>query len=339
MPITISVLDQSIIFDGERPEDAFANTIKLAQKSEELGFKRYWVAEHHDSERVAGSSPEVLISHLLAKTERIRIGSGGVMLQHYSPYKVAENFNVLAALAPGRVDLGIGRAPGGLRNSTKALQRGVGSDSLSLGDKISELAKHVYNRLEDDHPLTGVKATPIPATAPEIYILGASVGSAELAAQLGLPYVYSLILNNDHAIAQEAIQAYRSGFQAVYNAAPEAILALSVVVAETEEEAELLAPVQKLYRVNLAGGGGVSLDTWKNAEEYGKQSGEAFTVEEKVVGTIKGTKASVRTQLLELQEATGISEFVVTTNISPFNKRLHSLELLNEALSEVPQEV
>lgn len=125
MAITISVLDQSPIYPGETPEEAFQHTVQLAQLSERLGFRRFWVSEHHDSEQVAGSSPEVLISHLLAKTESIRIGSGGIMLQHYSPYKVAENFNVLAALAPGRVDLGVGRAPGGLPRSTQALQQGA----------------------------------------------------------------------------------------------------------------------------------------------------------------------------------------------------------------------
>lgn len=123
MAITISVLDQSPIYPGETAEEAFRHTIKLAQLSERLGFRRFWVSEHHDSEQVAGSSPEVLISHLLAKTESIRIGSGGIMLQHYSPYKVAENFNVLASLAPGRVDLGVGRARADCRAAHRRCSR------------------------------------------------------------------------------------------------------------------------------------------------------------------------------------------------------------------------
>ena len=121
----LSILDQSPVHESETPAEALRRTIELAQKAEEWGYHRFWVAEHHGSNRVMGSSPEILVSHLLARTSSIRVGSGGVMLQHYSPYKVAENFNVLASLAPGRVDLGIGRGPGGLPRSTAALRRGV----------------------------------------------------------------------------------------------------------------------------------------------------------------------------------------------------------------------
>lgn len=123
MSFTLGILDQSIVFPGQSAAEALKNTVEVAKLAESLGYDRFWVAEHHDSEGVAGSSPEVLVSYLLAQTQKIRIGSGGVMLQHYSPYKVAENFNVLATLAPGRVEIGIGRAPGGLPRSTKALQR------------------------------------------------------------------------------------------------------------------------------------------------------------------------------------------------------------------------
>jgi luciferase family oxidoreductase group 1 len=204
-------LDQSPIYPGETSEEAFQHTIRLAQLSRSLGFRRFWVSEHHDSEQVAGSSPEVLISHLLAKTESIRIGSGGIMLQHYSPYKVAENFNVLASLAPGRVDLGVGRAPGGLPRSTQALQQG-GPRPNFLTDKIIELENYVHNRLEEDHPLAGLKAGPLPGTPPELYVLGASVASAEIAAELGLPYVFSLFINGKQGWRWKLIRAYRSGF-------------------------------------------------------------------------------------------------------------------------------
>ena len=125
LSLKLSILDQSPVHGSETPADALRRTIELAQRAEEWGYHRFWVAEHHGSNRVMGSSPEILVSHLLARTSSIRIGSGGVMLQHYSPYKVAENFNVLASLAPGRVDLGIGRGPGGLPLSTAALRRGV----------------------------------------------------------------------------------------------------------------------------------------------------------------------------------------------------------------------
>ncbi|WP_028538689.1 LLM class flavin-dependent oxidoreductase [Paenibacillus sp. J14] len=337
MGLTISVLDQSPIYPGETAEQAFAHTVALARKSEELGFRRFWVSEHHDSEQVAGSSPEVLISYLLAHTNTIRIGSGGVMLQHYSPYKVAENFNVLASLAPGRVDLGVGRAPGGLPKSTQALQQGV-KESVTLTDKIVELRKFVQNRLESDHPLAGLHAAPIPAQAPELYVLGASVDSAQIAAGLGLPYVFSLFINGDPSVALKAIQAYRESFDAYHGAEPQVILALSVIVAESEAEAAELAGNQKVVKVRLASGKLVTLGTREQAEEFGRQAGEPYTIEEQEPWIVKGTKATVREQLFALQKDTGIEEVIVTSNITPFEKRIRSFELLREALVEAAVE-
>ncbi|WP_379155517.1 LLM class flavin-dependent oxidoreductase [Paenibacillus sp. sgz5001063] len=334
MAITISVLDQSPIYPGETPEEAFQHTITLAQLSERLGFRRFWVSEHHDSEQVAGSSPEVLISHLLAKTERIRIGSGGIMLQHYSPYKVAENFNVLASLAPGRLDLGVGRAPGGLPRSTQALRQG-GDVAASLTDKIIELEKYVHNRLEADHPLFGLKAGPIPGTPPELYVLGASVASAEIAAELGLPYVFSLFIGGDQTVALEAIRLYKSRFDTSQGKEPQAILALAVLVAESEEEAKALAGAHKLIRIHLASGKTLTVATREQAEEFTRQSTEAYTLEEKEPEITKGTKETVREQLLALAEASGVEEFIVTTNVQPFDKRVRSFELLREAFAEV----
>ncbi|CAM4469504.1 LLM class flavin-dependent oxidoreductase [Paenibacillus phoenicis] len=337
MGLTISVLDQSPVYPGESAEQAFKHTVSLARKSEELGFRRFWVSEHHDSEQVAGSSPEVLISYLLAKTSTIRIGSGGVMLQHYSPYKVAENFNVLASLAPGRVDLGVGRAPGGLPKSTQALQQGV-RESATLTDKIVELRKYVQNRLEADHPLAGLRAAPLPAEAPELYVLGASVDSAQIAAGLGLPYVFSLFINGDPAIALKAIQTYRERFEASHGTEPQVILALSVIVAESEAEAAELAGNQKVVKVRLASGKLVTLGTREQAEEFGRQAGEPYTIEEQEPWIVKGTKATVREQLFALQKDTGIEEVIVTSNITPFEKRVRSFELLREALVEVTVE-
>ncbi|GIP29591.1 alkane 1-monooxygenase [Paenibacillus sp. J23TS9] len=338
MAITISVLDQSPIYPGETGAEALARTVLLAQKSEQLGFRRFWVSEHHDSEQLAGSSPEVLISYLLAKTETIRIGSGGVMLQHYSPYKVAENFNVLASLAPGRVDLGIGRAPGGLPRSTQALQRGI-QDSASLTDKIVELDQFVHNRLEPDHPLAGLKAAPLPENPPELYVLGASVGSAEIAAGLGLPYVFSLFINGDEEVALEAIRSYRNAFNTEHGSQPQVIIALAVAVADTEEEAADLVGAQKLVKIHLASGKTLTLGTREQAEEFGRQANEDYTIAEQEPIITKGTKASVREKLDALHKASGVDEFIVTSNIAPFEKRLRSFELLSEALAGAAAEV
>lgn len=334
MTITISVLDQSPIYEGETGAEALAHTVALAQKAEELGFKRFWVAEHHDSEQVAGSSPEVLISYLLAKTSRIRIGSGGVMLQHYSPYKVAENFHVLASLAPGRVDLGIGRAPGGLPRSTQALQQNI-VNPLSLTDKLVELRRYLAVEPDEDGALAGLKATPIPPLSPELHLLGASSSSSELAASLGLPYVFSLFIGGDEEAAVEAVWQYRTRFNYGAGTQPQVILALSAIVADTDHEAKSLIPPQRLVKIHLASGRTVTVSTLEQAEEFGRQAGEPYTIEEKEPLITAGSKKSVRDKLLALREATGVEEFIVTTNVTPFEQRLRSYELLSEAFAEV----
>ncbi|SFJ76977.1 LLM class flavin-dependent oxidoreductase [Thermoflavimicrobium dichotomicum] len=335
MGIKLSILDQSPIFEGETATKAFQHTVELAQKAEELGYHRFWVSEHHDSDQLAGSSPEVLIAYLLAKTRRIRIGSGGVMLQHYSPYKVAENFNVLASLAPGRVDLGIGRAPGGLPRSTKALQQRAVHGSQSLSDKIIELEQFIQDRLDENHPLAGLRATPIPQQPAEIYLLGTSVSSAELAAKLGLPYVFAQFINSDESVADESFVTYRNHFNTDKGAQPQAILALSVIVADTDQEAKELAGEQKLVKIHLESGNTLTVGSVEHAEEYGRQSEENYTIEIKKANIICGSKETVRQKLLEAQKRYGVEEFIVTSAIQDFSKRIRSIELLKEAFTEV----
>lgn len=335
LSIRFSVLDQSPIYPGETAEVAFAHTIQVAQKAEELGFYRFWVSEHHDSEQLAGSSPEVLIAYLLAKTNRIRIGSGGVMLQHYSPYKVAENFNVLSALAPGRVDLGVGRAPGGLLRSTKALQRNV-VNPLSMTDKIIELRKYLQGNPSDDEAFAGLKATPAASVPADLHILGTSVESAEIAAELGLPYVFSLFIGGDLNVALEAIRQYRERFDFTSGGQPQAILALSVIVADSDEVAQSLVTQRKLVKIHLASGRTLTVGSIAQAEAYGQQSNEPYTIEEKDAYLTVGSKDRVRWEILELQAASGVGEFIVTTNVADFGLRLRSFELLREAFSEVP---
>ncbi|CAN7712198.1 LLM class flavin-dependent oxidoreductase [Paenibacillus sp. LjRoot56] len=334
MGIKLSILDQSVVFPGETAYDAFQHTIELVQKAESLSYNRFWVSEHHDSEQVAGSSPEVLISHLLAKTERIRIGSGGIMLQHYSPYKVAENFNVLASLAPGRVDLGIGRAPGGLPRSTKALQQGI-TEAATLTEKLEDLQQFVKNQLHDEHPLKGLKVSPIPSVPVEIYILGASAASAQSAAEAGLPYVFAQFINGDQAIAEAAFDAYHQHFNTDKGTQPKLLLALSLIVADTEEEAIELAGEYKNVKIHLENGKTLTVGTLEQAEEYGRQTQAKFTVEEKQAEITKGTKETVRQKLIEIQQKYNIDEFIVTTSVKDFSKRLRSFELLSEAFAEL----
>lgn len=332
MALKFGILDQSIVFTGQTAAEALNNTVKLAQLAESLGYERFWVSEHHDSDEFAGSSPEVLIGYLLARTKNIRIGSGGVMLQHYSPFKVAENFNVLASLAPGRVDLGIGRAPGGLPRSTKALQL---SDSGKLDEKLDEVATFLRGPVDSEHPLAGLKASPLPHHPADIYLLGTSVASAELAAERGLPYVFALFINNDPDTAQQAFDLYRSKFNRERGTEPKPILALSVIAADTEQEAVELAGDCKSVRVTLGSGKTVNVGSVEKAEEFARQAGETFTYEVRDADITKGTKETARKRILEFKERYGVEEFIFTTIVNDFDKRVRSFTLIKEAFEEL----
>jgi luciferase family oxidoreductase group 1 len=332
MSLSFGILDQSIVFPGYTAAEAFNNTVKLAQAAEKLGYERFWVAEHHDSPGVAGSSPEVLISYLLASTSSIRIGSGGVMLQHYSPYKVAENFNVLATLAPGRVELGIGRAPGGLPRSTRALQKGV-AEQDSLEDKLKELQQLLHSQTDEAHPLAGLTASPLPEQPASVYLLGTSVSSAELAAEQGLPYAFALFINNDPETARAALELYRTRFNREFGGEPRPILALSVIAADSEAEANELAGQHKSVRVTLGSGKTVNVGTLEQAAEFARQAGETYTAVERDADITRGTKETVRSRLQEIAAEYGVNDFIFTTIIPDFAKRVRSFELLKEAFA------
>jgi len=329
--LKLSILDQSPVNDTETATDAFQHTIELAQKAEAWGYHRFWVSEHHASDRVMGSSPEVLIAHLLAKTTRMRVGSGGVMLQHYSPYKVVENFNVLAALAPGRVDLGIGRGPGGLPRSTKALQQEMENQTRPFAEKLLELEQFLHNQLEESHPLYGLKASPVPPQPAEVFLLGTNTSSAELAASLGMPYVFAQFLNSDAATMQEALATYHERFEAAKRQPPRAMLALSVIAADTDEEARHYAADIKMMRIRLESGRTFSVGSLAAAEEFARQAQESYTVTMHEPNVVHGSRDTVLQQLFDMQRRYQVEEIIVVTAIKDFHKRLHSYELLSPA--------
>ena len=366
----MSILDQSPVHESEGPVDALRRTIELARRAEEWGFHRFWVAEHHGSSRVMGSSPEVLVSHLLAHTSRIRVGSGGVMLQHYSPYKVAENFNVLASLAPGRIDLGIGRGPGGLPRSTAALRRGVlrqaqderereapdgrngkgqdegrgeaqGERDMTLAEKVDELKRFLYDELEADHPLHGLQASPLPPQPPELFLLGTTRSSGDMAAELRMPYVFALFLNNDEEEMAEAVRRYQAGFASPETPSPQpspggrgsierpcTMLALPIIVADTDAEAAEHAANIQVVRIRLDSGRTLTVGSVEAGEEFGRQSGEGYQITVRQAGVVHGNPDSVRRQLLDVQQRYNADEIIAVTAIDSFEKRLRSFELL-----------
>lgn len=325
MGYALSLLDKSPIHDGETAGTALKRTVALARQAEQWGFHRFWVAEHHDAPTLASSSPEVLIAFLLANTARIRIGSGGVMLQHYSPYKVAENFNVLAALGPGRVDLGVGKAPGGLPFSTRALQGIVPrTQKQDFSAQLAQLSAFLDQGLPEDDPLAGVQATPRPAIAANRFLLGASVDSALLAASQDWDFVFASHLNGDETILQQTLEAYRK-------AAPERapLLAVGIVAAETDAEADRLAGNIQHFKVHVDNGQSVTVGSVEQAEEYARQAGAAsYRIEKKTPNVLRGAARTVSDQLDRLHDRYGIGEFIIDTPINDAAKRLRSIELL-----------
>lgn len=324
MGYKLGILDQSPVVEGVSNYDTLQKTVDLAQKAEEWGYERFWVSEHHNSDTVAGSSPEVLVSYLLAKTKSIRVGSGGVMLQHYSPYKVAENFNVLSTLEPGRVDLGIGKAPGGLPLSTKALQYGTANTGEDFEGRLAFLQQLLHNNVPETHELASVQATPIPPVKPETYLLGASPNSAKLAANLGISFAFARFINSDNDILKEAANTYRE----IY---PNGtfIVSVTVITAPTEEEAKKLASNQKIIKVHLASGRTLTLQTIEQAEKFGKESGEAYEVKQYDANIICGTPEQVKEVLDEFHQLYGVDEFILHTPIPNPKERLRSFELLS----------
>ena len=324
----LSILDQSPVHESEGPVDALRHTIELAKKAEEWGYHRFWVAEHHGSGRVMGSSPEVLVSHLLAHTSRIRVGSGGVMLQHYSPYKVAENFNLLASLAPGRVDLGIGRGPGGLPRSTAALRRGDGEPAMTLAEKLGELRRFLHNKLEPDHPFHGLTASPLPPQPPRVFLLGTTRSSGDMAAGLAMPYVFALFLNNDEEEMAQAVRRYQVGFDHSNGARPRTMLALPIIVSDTDGEAAEHASRIQVVRITLDSGRTLTVGSVEAGEEFGMQSGEGYRITVRQAGVTHGDPDSVRRQLVEAARKHSADEIIAVTAIDNFRKRLRSFELL-----------
>ena len=332
----LSILDQSPINGIETSTEAFQHTIELAQKAEKWGYHRFWVAEHHGSSRVMGSSPEVLISHLLAKTSHIRVGSGGVMLQHYSPYKVAENFNVLASLAPGRVDLGIGGGPGGMPRSTRALQQELAAEIMPLAEKLSDLMQFLNNQLDESNPHFGLRASPAPSQPADVYLLGATTSSAVTAAKLGLPYVYALFLNNDDTVMQDAVETYRKEFDSSNGAWCQTMLALPVIAADSDDKAQEYASQIKLVRIHVESGRTLTVFSLDAAEEYRRQCGEKCTFEVQEANVIYGSQDVVGKKLADIQRRYQVDELIIQTVIPDFKKRLRSYELLSKVFKQPP---
>lgn len=321
----ISILDKSPVAENETAADALARTLSLAQLAETLGYHRFWIAEHHNTPQLASPSPELLIAWILGQTRRIRVGSGGVMLQHYSPYKVAENFNLLAALAPGRVDLGVGKAPGGLPLSTRALQHGLNpQEKDSFADQLTQLDR--WLRPEYQSADEAVRATPLPPLPAQGFLLGASVESALLAASLDWHFVFAAHLNGDPDLLREVVATWRE------HSTLDVIVAVQAIVATTQAEAQALAQKVEVWGVELANGQRVTVASEEQAYAFARQAGsEPLRIARRAQSLLAGTADAVVAQLEALHQQWGIDEFIIDTPIAEGTRRTRSLRLLAEA--------
>lgn len=329
--LRLSILDQSPMSIGSTSSQALEETVQIAQLADRLGYQRFWVSEHHDAPGLAGSTPEVLLAHIGARTKRIRIGSGGVMLPHYSSYKVAENFRMLEALYPGRVDVGVGRAPGGMPRSTIALQGGRVSKT-DYGQQIADLTAYLTDSLPDNHPLYGLRARPIPEGIPEVWLLGSSFGSAAVAADHGTAFTFAHFINAEGGT--EAVQMYRDRFRPspLYDK-PQASVAVFVFCAETHEEAERLAMTLDLSLLMLINGQRMEgTPTYEMARDYPYTEREKMVVRENRERMIIGDPASVRQQLISFAASYGVDEVMISTRTPEFKDRVRTIELLADMM-------
>jgi luciferase family oxidoreductase group 1 len=331
--LALSVLDQAPVPDGLTPAEALRETLALARAAEDLGYRRYWVAEHHGTRSLAATAPEVLVGAVAGATSTIRVGSGGVLLSHYSPLKVAEVFRTLAALHPGRIDLGVGRTPGADPVTEAALQYlpGVPGDER-YPDKVVDLVGFLHDDLEEGHPFAAVTAMPDRVEPPPVWMLGSSSHSGAAAAYLGLPFAFAHFITT--AFGPQVMHAYRKGFQASPTAAgPEALVAVGVMCAETDGEAERLARSADVWRLRPEGTGRGPLPSPEEAAARALSPVEEAKLAQGRAATVVGGPGRVRAELAALAESYGVGELMLLTVCHSPAARRRSYELVAEAFA------
>lgn len=326
----ISILDYAARDEGMTSSQAFAATTELAQLADELGYHRFWVAEHHNVPVLATSTPEILMAHLASHTTRIRIGSGGVMLPNYSSYKVAEVFKTLEALYPNRIDAGIGNSPGGDRVVAQALNEGK-TEQPDYQKQIQDLAGFLTDTLPKGHPYKNKRARPVIETVPQLHVLAASDRNAGVAAQVGAGFVYAHFIRGNVAAGKAAVEAYRAAFQPTKLAAkPHVTVAVFVLVGENQEDAEEMARAFELWHVatHSRNRAVYYLPTPEKAAETTYTKEEEEILKETRRKVMYGTAEDVKQQLLELQTVYEADELLIIPNAYSIEKRKQTIALL-----------
>jgi luciferase family oxidoreductase group 1 len=328
----LSVLDQSMIVTGRAPAESIRQTVALARLCDDLGYHRYWVSEHHNTESVAGSAPEVLLGALAIATSRIRIGAAGIMLPHYSSLKVAEQFRVLEALAPGRIDLGLGRAPGGDGRTAFALNPDAANAAEYFPAQVRDVAAWLAGtQLVEGHPFRDIKAQPQGPGTPQIWILGSSNYGAQVAAHFGLPYCFAYFFSEGVG-AREALDVYRETYQpSAQHPKPYCAICVLAIAADTQAEAERLFLPREVWRAERERGRYVALPSPEEAAAY------AFTDAERARNDVLrgralfGTPDVVKSRLMAVAGSLHADEVAIVTATHDPRDRQRSYQLLAEA--------
>jgi luciferase family oxidoreductase group 1 len=325
--LRLGILDQSPIVSGRTPTDALHATIELARRAEALGYHRYWLAEHHNMRGLADPSPEILLGQVAAATTRIRVGTGGVLLPYYSPLKVAEVFRMYENLFPGRIDLGIGRAPGGDRMTADALNASAFADMDAFPRQVMDLVGWLDRTLPEEHPYALVQAMPTGVSSPEVWLLGSSDYSGALAAYLGLRFAFAHFINAQGG--DLVSQAYRRDFRpSARESVPASMVCVFALCAETADEAERLAAPIDLRRLQMATGRESVIATVEEARAYPYTERDRQIIQRERARAVIGTPARVRSRLTEIAEAFAADELMVITITGDYAARLRSYELL-----------
>ena len=315
-----SLLNQSPILKNHTVKESLQNTINFAVKAESLGYNRFFVSEHHNLNTLIGTAPEVLVSHIAAHTSKMHIGAGGIMLSHHNPFHVAEQFQLINHLADGRIDLGVGKAPGGTPDATKALQHELKEDIAPFNDRFIQLKKYLHGKHSNADEL---KISPDTDNPPELFLLGGSVSSALFAAEENVNYMFAHFINNDVELLKEVAQNYKENVRK-----GKFIVALSVLVIEGEENKEAIIKENEYYQLLYEDGRKYRVITEEQAETFVTSSDEKIEVLKKQPDIIMGSADEVLEQLTELNKDNYIDEFMFHLPTTDPEIREQTLEAL-----------
>ncbi|GIQ68721.1 LLM class flavin-dependent oxidoreductase [Xylanibacillus composti] len=326
----VSVLDLAPIVEGGSASDSFGRSLDLARHAERWGFHRFWMAEHHNMPGIASSATSVLIGHVAGGTTSIRVGSGGIMLPNHAPLVIAEQFGTLESLYPGRIDLGLGRAPGTDQPTARALRRNSGMSGKDFPDLLDELL-HYFQPAGAPEQQT-IRAIPGEGLSIPIWLLGSSGFSAELASQHGMPFAFASHFAPDYLM--QALRLYREQFQPGFLSTPYAMVGLSIIAADTAEEAHRLATSQQQQILNMIRGKRGPLQPPVDSMDALWDQHEKHIVEAQMSYAIIGDKQTVRERLHAVLRETQADEFIIATQVYDHQARLHSYELVYEIMQE-----